>query len=70
MLYLNSRSMTSFDPLADHFTPSRHKSALGDVRGVHMYRMLEVEEAPNRAAPPNAALPEALLVDRVVSGTL
>lgn len=35
-----------------------------------MYHMLEVEEAPNRAVPPNAMLPEALLADRVVSGTL
>lgn len=51
LLYLNSRTMTSFDPLADHFTPSMHKSALGDERGVHMYHMLEVEEAPNLAQP-------------------
>ena len=57
-------------PLADHFTPAWHNSALADVRGVHMYHMLEVVEAPNRAVPPNAVLPEAPLADRVVSGTL
>lgn len=35
-----------------------------------MYHMLEAEEAANRTAPPNVMLPEAPLVDRVVSGTL
>ena len=44
--------MTSFDPLADHFTPSQHKRAPRDVKGVHMYHMLEVEEAANLTTPP------------------
>lgn len=35
-----------------------------------MYRMIEVEEAPNRASLPNTMLPEAPLVERVVSGIL
>lgn len=61
-----------------HMTPSpiilhHHgtKSTFRDVRGVHMYHMLEVEEAPKSRRPaPTPVLPEALLVDRVVSGTL
>lgn len=39
VVYLNSPGMTSSDPLADHFTPSRHKSVLREVRGAHMYHM-------------------------------
>lgn len=56
-LYPNSHSMTSSDPPPDHFTLSLHKSMLRDVRGVHMYHMLEVEEAANRTAPTKRRAP-------------
>lgn len=48
----------------------RHKSPLIDVKGIHTYNTLEVEEAANLATSPSAALPEPLVVERVVSGIL